>query len=154
MTTARQAGSSFAVIVMFEIAASARDIWDLAGDLERDGGDRPTDVLLVHGHGRGRAQLGWLVASIRELRAERHRETPGVRCGDQLLGVCPRTAILGLEARVCTIRLIFERSAQGRDLAVALGNIAVPNHTAASLECHDFLLGRCLETIVIPLVGC
>src|SRR5262245_37592859 len=96
--------------------------------------DGPAGVLLVHAHGRDGAQLRRLVAGVRELEAQRHREAARVGRSDQLLGIRAGAAVLGDEARVDAVWLVLQRARQRGDRSVALRSAPVPDGGARSLQ--------------------
>src|SRR5438477_4620480 len=74
--------------------------------------------------GRFRVELGGSETGALQSKRDSHRETPGVRGGDQFFGI---RALFVFEARLKRIRSVREYAGVGREIAAAAATGPPPN---------------------------
>src|SRR5690606_39984209 len=99
------------------------DVRDLRDHVQMARRDRESVARLVDRHRSLRLDSIRRESGLAEYQRQRHRETPGVRGPDQLLGIRPGA---GLEARLETVLRLFEHAGFGGDHPAALFETALP----------------------------
>src|SRR5204862_1997263 len=110
-------------------------------------GDCETVGELVERNGRSRLELACGHAGVSELRRERHRETAGVRRGEELFGV---SADPILKPRAERVLRLLQHTAIRRNRAPPIFQTALPNRGRLAL--HGFSPFASLHSIRIQRI--
>src|SRR5207248_2161575 len=109
-------------------------------------GDCETVGELVERNGRSRLELACGHAGVSELRRERHRETAGVRRGEELFGV---SADPILKPRAERVLRLLQHTTIRRNRALPIFQTALPNRGRLALHgfspCAPVKPARCSE---------